>query len=75
MDESITRNAARLLAKAEILHNHDELYDEEQFSGADIGLPNDEYIVVKYFRRKVKRDRLQELYVATPIPVYETEGA
>jgi len=71
MNESITRTAARLFAKAEILHNPEELYDEEQFSGAEIGLSADEYVVVKYFRRRVKRDRLQELYTATPIPMYQ----
>lgn len=74
MLHNLPHSAARVLALAEIQHNPDEVFDEFQFSGADIGLPSDEYIVVKYFRRKVKGDRLQQMYVTTPVLEYAGEG-
>jgi len=54
MDENIIKHKAKELALAEIKTNPDEVYDEFQFAGAAIGLPNDEYVLIKYFRRKAK---------------------
>lgn len=59
MTISLPNSAARTLALSEIQHNPDEVYDDFTFSGLDVGLPADEYVVIKYFRRKVsdsKRD-------------------
>ena len=53
MSISLPNSAARTLALSEIQHNIDEVYDEFTFSGEDIGLAPDEYVVIKYFRRKV----------------------
>lgn len=58
MTISLPNSAARTLALSEIQHNYDELYDEFTFSGLDIGLPADEYVVIKYFRRKVKDSKI-----------------
>jgi len=49
---SLPQSAARVLALVEIQHNPDEVYDEFTFDGRELGLPDDEYVTVKYYRRK-----------------------
>jgi hypothetical protein len=58
---TLPNSAARTLALSEITHAPEEIYDEYTFSGLDIGLPADEYVVIKYFRRKVKDSKVDTL--------------
>jgi hypothetical protein len=71
---NLPRSVARVLALAEVQHNPGEPFDEFTFDGRDIGLPDDEYVVVKYFRRKRKDVPIQTIpaFIAlTPPMVYE----
>ena len=67
MTISLPNSAARTLALSMTQHEPDEVYRDFTFSGLDIGLPADEYIVIKYFRRKVsdsKKDTQPKIELA-----------
>ena len=52
MKETILHSVARILASIFVTHNPGENYRDFTFGGISIGLPEDEYIVVKIYRRK-----------------------
>ena len=49
---NLPRSAARTLALSEVMYNHEEMITEYQFDGRDIGIGDEEEVVVTYVRRK-----------------------
>jgi len=75
MIHNLPHSVARVLALAEIQHNPDEPYDDFTFGGHDVGLPDDEYIVIKYYRKRYKdatrKTEPSISAVMTPVMAYE----
>lgn len=76
MHETILHSIARVLARIFVTHCPDKPGDEFTFTGMDIGLPPDEYIVIKVYRRRFRdstkeTDPVIEAVTVTPVPAYE----
>lgn len=76
MHETILHSIARVLAKIFITHHPDERYREFTFTGQDIGLPVNEYIVIKVYRKHFRdstkeTDPVIEAVTVTPVPAYK----
>ena len=69
MKETILHSVARVLATIFITHYPDKPYLDFTFGGMSIGLPKDEYIVVKIYRRKyADHTRQTDPAIATVTP-------
>ena len=68
---NLPRRMAHNLALIQLIYNPDKNFEEFKFDGADVGMGDDEEVTVTYTRRRKLTTRLQEMYIATPVPEYQ----